>query len=115
MNVILVSVNFLSSFLPWWRESKHEFTLLTVCQCVSISAIEPFCHFSWNLLCIHVAGRYHKGTSNFIQQLLIQSGSANFRGGSSTGSYSCNDTGVYFATAAQFVVPFSTVTNIMHW
>jgi hypothetical protein len=55
-----------------------------------------------------------KVLSNFLQHLLIQSGSTNSRGGSSTGSYSCIDTGVYFPTAAQFVIPFNTITNVMH-
>jgi len=55
-----------------------------------------------------------KVLSNLLQQLLIQNGSTNFIGGSSTGPYSCSDTGVYFPTAAQFVIPYSTVTNIMH-
>jgi hypothetical protein len=46
VNVILVSVNFLSSFLPWWRKSKREITLLAQCQCVFISAVEPVGQFS---------------------------------------------------------------------
>ena len=85
--------------------------------CFIVSPFQLLNHFiSFHEICYEFMSLegITKVLSNLLQQLLIQNGSTNFIGGSSTGPYSCSDTGVYFPTAAQFVIPYSTVTNIMH-